>query len=85
MHAAGPVTAQHADALPKLYPLQQPMLSRQATDALAALCGSSSANLSARTLARLLTIVIESETAWETKDADALLSLMRLVETGCSR
>ena len=85
MHAAGPVIAQHADALPKLYPLQQPMLSRQATDALAALCGSSSASLNARTLARLLIVVVESETAWQTKDADALLSLMHLVETGCSR
>ena len=74
-----------ADLLPKMYHLQQPLLARQATDVLAAVCGSSSSRLAAKPLARLLTLVMDTQAAWQTSDANATLSLLRLLEAGFSR
>jgi ribosomal RNA-processing protein 12 len=79
------------DLLFKLYPLRQPLLSRCATEVLTALCGSSTgaaagARLPAGTLAEVMGVVLDAgEQLWDRKDADAILSLTRLVETGFIR
>ena len=160
---------QLAEMLPKLFILQQPMLTRQAADALSALCGSSSSGhtlfslspsitapvncihpciaalllsmcahwayctdmqntanapvqhlrktltilqagifglllkstcvsmraeraafsgrvgMPGKPLARLLTLVLDSDVVWESKDPNVRLSIMQLVEIGLSR
>ncbi len=68
----------------KLYVLRQPMLSRSATECLAALCAGSS-SISAAALVEVLRNVVHMETAWDSKDADSLISLINLVESGYIR
>ena len=68
----------------KLYVLRQPMLSRSATECLAALCVGSS-SISAIALVEVLRKVVHMETAWDSKDADSLISLINLVESGYIR
>lgn len=71
--------------LPKLFHLQHPLLTRQAADVLAVFCGSKTINASSRTLGELLSSSLEADTAWRMRDANARLSLVRLVEHGLSR
>lgn len=82
---AGPVASQVAVLLPKLFPLQHPMLTRQAADALTAMCGSGSVAVSVKALAALLGAVLDAEAAWASRDANAILSLIRLLDSGFSR
>ena len=68
----------------KLYVLRQPMLSRSATECLAALCAGTS-SISAAALVDLLRNVVHIETAWDAKDPASLISLINLVESGYLR
>ena len=72
-----------AQLLQKLYFLQQPLLSRHSTSALAALC--TSPRLPTEALAALLAALLDNTAAWEAQDADTALSLTQLLETGLVR
>lgn len=72
-------------SLLKLYALRQPLLSRSTTDALDKLCTASSSHLSTQNLADLLNRVVNTEPAWDRKDADAVLALTMLLERGFTR
>ena len=67
-----------------LYVLRQPMLSRSATECLAALCARSS-SISAAALVDVLRSVVHMDTAWDAKDPASLISLINLVESGYIR
>ena len=69
----------------KLYFLRQPMLSRSTTDCLEMLCSAKNSHMGAHGLAGLLQQVLQSEAAWDRKDADLVLALTKLVETGFIR
>ena len=73
------------DAIVPLFTLRQPLLTGTATAVLSALVSGHDTNLRAQDLAALLQAITSSEVAWETKDADTLLSLARLVEAGFLR
>lgn len=84
MHAA-PAAAKAAGLLTRLYALRQPLLSRHASDALAALASAPGARLPTPDLAALLGGVLGAEGAWERRQPDTLLSSMRLLEAGLPR
>lgn len=69
----------------KLYPLQQQLLTRHATDTIAALCGSSATHLSPKDLSDILTAVVSADSTWDAHNADSILSFLRLFEQGTSR
>ena len=86
MHChAGNVVSPLSSLLLKLFVLRQPMLSRSATDCLEMLCGARNSRLGATALADLLQQVLHQEAAWDKKDADLMLALTKLVETGFIR
>mmetsp|Transcript_19672 Transcript_19672/g.54892 ORF Transcript_19672/g.54892 Transcript_19672/m.54892 type:complete len:1497 (+) Transcript_19672:183-4673(+) len=83
---AAPSVSVIVDLLFQLYPLKQPLLSRHATEALAALCESQTSHVSPTTLAQILMVVIDAGDAlWVRKDPDGILALMRLLEAGFLR
>jgi ribosomal RNA-processing protein 12 len=73
------------DLLLKLFPLRQPLLSRHAADALAALCAAPGAHVSPGALSELLAAVLACEQLWERRDADITVAAIRLVEEGLRR
>ena len=81
----GVVLGQIAGMLPKLFTVGHSMLSRQAADTLTALCSSSSARLNPRQLSDLMTQICSAESAWQSRDGDVQISLMKLVEEGYLR
>lgn len=83
--AAGSVVGPLSAMLLKLYVLRQPMLSRSATDCLEMLCSARNSHLGAVALGDLLQQVLQHEAAWLQKDADLMLALTKLVETGFIR
>ena len=82
--AAATATAQ---LLLKLYPLQQPLLSRHATDALGALVsGPGTTSISASSIAALLDAVLAAQgRAGERQGADVSLAVVKLLEGGLPR
>ncbi len=76
-----------AQLLLKLYPLQQPLLSRHATDALGALVsGPGTASISAASIAALLDAVLAAQgQAGERQGADVSLAVVKLLEGGLPR
>ncbi|KAF5829827.1 hypothetical protein DUNSADRAFT_15445 [Dunaliella salina] len=83
---AAPSVSVVVDLLFQLYPLKQPLLSRHATEALAALCESQASHVSPNTLAQILMVVIDAGDAlWVRKDPDGILALTRLLEAGFLR
>ena len=76
-----------AQLLLKLYPLQQPLLSRHATDALGALVsGPGTASISAGSIAALLDAVLSAQDqAGERQGADVSLAVVKLLEGGLPR
>jgi len=70
------------ELLIRLYPLRQPLLTRHATDTLAALCASSASHMSPRALSDLLSAVLLSEDSWDRRDASSSLAMTRLLEEG---
>ncbi|KAJ9506030.1 hypothetical protein QJQ45_002495 [Haematococcus lacustris] len=83
---AGPAVKAVVDQLFPLYPLRQPLLSRHTTQALTSLCTSPSSHLAPSTLADILMVVINAgDAVWVRSDADAILSLTRLLEGGFIR
>ena len=80
---AGSAVAAIAQLLQKLYFLQQPLLSRHSTAALAALCASS--QVPPEALSALLAALLDNSAAWQAQDADTALSLGSLMETGLIR
>jgi ribosomal RNA-processing protein 12 len=81
---AGKVLQEVVGLILKLYVLHQPLLSRSATECLAAVCSRSS-SLSSAVLVDLLKAVIVMESAWNTKDPAILVSLIELVQAGYMR
>ncbi len=81
-----PATAA-AQLLLKLYPLQQPLLSRHATDALGALVsGPGTTSISAGSIAALLDAVLAAQgQAGERQGADVSLAVIKLLEGGLPR
>lgn len=74
------------DMLPKLLVLHQPLMTRSALDALTALCSSDTdAIASVKPFSKLLEAILTNEAVWEAKDANAQLSLLKLIETGLLR
>lgn len=73
------------DLLLKLFPLRQPLLSRHATDALAALAAAPGGHLSAKGLAELLGAVLGADALWERRDADTTVAAIKLLEDGFCR
>lgn len=73
------------ELLLKLYPLRQPLLSRCATDALAALASSSASHLSPKALSELVGAVLGQEAAFDGRDLDLTLSLTRFLEAALIR
>lgn len=69
----------------RLYALRQPLLSRHASDALAALAGAPGGRLPAPDLAALLAGALAAEGAWERRQPDTLLAGARLLEVGLPR
>ena len=82
---AGSVVGPLSAMLLKLYVLRQPMLSRSSTDCLEMLCSARNSHLGAAALGDLLQQVLQQESAWLQKDADLMLALTKLVETGFIR
>lgn len=85
MNCAGDIVPRLSSMLLKLYFLRQPMLSRSTTDCLEMLCSAKNSHMGAGGLADLLQQVLHSEAAWDRKDADLVLGLTKLVETGFIR
>ncbi|GBF99810.1 hypothetical protein Rsub_12563 [Raphidocelis subcapitata] len=82
---AGPALPGVLDGVLKLYSLRQPLITRHATDALAALAAAPGGHLSPGQLDQLLGLVLEGEGLWEAAEkagggADGPLSLVRLLE-----
>ncbi|PRW60392.1 ARM repeat superfamily [Chlorella sorokiniana] len=73
------------DLLLKLFPLRQPLLSRHATDALAALAAAPGGHLSAKGLAELLSAALGADTLWDRRDADTTVAAIKLLEDGFCR
>ena len=73
-----------AQLLLQLYPLQQPLLSRHATDALGALVfGPGPSSISAASIAALLDAVLAAQgQAGERQGADVSLAVVKLLEGG---
>lgn len=69
----------------KLFPLRQPLLCRHATDALAALLGSPNVRIGPTGMADVLSSVLAAQSAWDRRDADTLLSVIKLLEDGYIR
>ena len=69
----------------KLYQLRQAMLSRSATDCLEMICSARNSHLGPQGLADLLQHLLHLEAAWDRKDADPVLGLTKLIETGYIR
>ena len=82
---AGDILPRLSSMLLKLYFLRQPMLSRSTTDCLETMCSAKNSHMGAHGLADLLQQVLHSEAAWDRKDADLVLGLTKLVETGFIR
>eukprot|EP00873_Tetraselmis_striata_P019446 jgi/Tetstr1/439710/TSEL_028129.t1 len=74
-----------AQALIGLYPLKQALLTRHATGVLVALADSSASNLPADSLAELLKVVLARTDVWESRDVDALLSLIAFLGAASRR
>lgn len=75
------------DHILKLYSLRQPLITRHATDALAALAAAPGGHLAPGQLDQLLGIVLEGDDLWEAAEkagggADGILALIRLLEVG---
>lgn len=79
--AAGPSAVQLADMLPKMLALQQPLVTRSTLDALTALCSSSASNLGVKHSARVLTLMLDADSTWESRESNVLISAMQLIET----
>jgi hypothetical protein len=89
---AGPSLPGVVDQALKLYSLRQPLLTRHATDALAALAAAPGGHLAPGQLDQLLGIALDSEELWAAAaagggaaasgGADGPLALVRLVEAG---
>ena len=77
--------ARLSSMLLKLYFLRQAMLSRSTTDCLEMLCSAKTSHMGPHGLADLLQQVLQSQAAWDRKDADLVLGLTKLVETGFIR
>lgn len=73
------------DLLLKLFPLRQPLLSRHATDALAALAAAPGSHLSPKGLAELLGVVLAADALWDRRDAGTTVAAIKLVEDGFCR
>lgn len=79
----GPTTAHLIEMLPRLFALRQQLLTRSTLDAMSSLSSAKlSHGFSAKHVSKLLASVLDNDTAWESKDSNALLSLLQLVE-GC--
>lgn len=85
MGGAGDIVGRLSSMLLKLYFLRQPMLARSTTDCLEMLCSARNSHMGPHGLADLLQQVLRSEAAWNRKDADLVLGLTKLVETGFIR
>ncbi len=75
------------DQLLKLYSLRQPLITRHATDALAALAAAPGGHLAPAQLDQLLGLVLDGDDLWTAVDkagagADGALSLVRLLDAG---
>ena len=83
--AAGSVVGPLSAMLLKLYVLRQAMLSRSSTDCLEMLCSARNSHLGPAALGDILQQVLQQESAWLQKDADLMLALTKLIETGFIR
>jgi ribosomal RNA-processing protein 12 len=83
--SAGAAAAEAAGLVTRLFALRQPLLMRHAADALAALAGAPGAALPAPDLAALLGGVLGAEGAWERRQPDALLAVVRVLDAGLPR
>jgi ribosomal RNA-processing protein 12 len=85
---AGPCLPGVMDQVLKLYSLRQPLLTRHATDALAALAAAPGGHLSPGHLDQLMGLALDGEELWAAASAggsagaDGPLALVRLVEVG---
>lgn len=69
----------------RLFPLGQPLLNRHSTDVLASLLGSGSCPLGAKPLGDLVSFVLDQRDLWDRRDADSVISMTRVVESGIQR
>ncbi len=82
---AGAAATEAAGLATRLFALRQPLLTRHAADALAALAGARGAALPAPGLGVLLGGVLGAEGAWERRQPDALLAVVRVLDVGLPR
>mmetsp|Transcript_58137 Transcript_58137/g.184995 ORF Transcript_58137/g.184995 Transcript_58137/m.184995 type:complete len:787 (+) Transcript_58137:188-2548(+) len=68
-----------------LLPLRQPLLTRHATDVLHALCTAPGDALAPGTLAGLMGAIVDQREAWDRRDVDTVVCLLRLTEAGYIR
>jgi ribosomal RNA-processing protein 12 len=82
---SGPAASAVCALVLQLYPLRQPLLTRHATDTLAALCAAPASRLPPKALAEVLKAVLAGEASWDRKDAGAALGTTALLEAGLLR